>query len=85
MSIDYFDVEELLSAMYGITDDQRNGDFDFDELCYEKFDIGFEEFMKVVSTLLPLTPVVESALTGKKCHAFIHNGLAMVKTESAHD
>ncbi|AUU95484.1 TPA: hypothetical protein GL276_13480 [Klebsiella pneumoniae] len=24
MSIDYFDIEELLSAMYGITDEQRN-------------------------------------------------------------
>jgi hypothetical protein len=47
MSIDYFDIEELLSAMYGITDEQRNDGFDFDELLYEKFDIGFEEFSKL--------------------------------------
>ena len=84
MSIDYFEIEELLSAMYDITDDQRNDGFDFDELLYEKFDIGFEEFSKVISVLLPLTPVVESALTGKKYHAFIKDGLALVKQEVNH-
>ncbi|RTP98370.1 hypothetical protein EKN38_21215 [Enterobacter sp. WCHEn045836] len=83
MSINYFDVEELLSAMYDITDEQRNNDFDFDELCYEKFDIGFEEFLKVITALLPLTPVAESALTGKKYHAFIKDGLSFVKQEAA--
>lgn len=80
--MNYFDIEELLSAMYGITDEQRNDDFDFDELCYEKFEIGFEEFMKVIAALLPLTPVVESALTGHKYHAFIKDGLALVKQEA---
>lgn len=83
MSIDYFDIEELLSAMYGITDEQRNEGFDFDELLYEKFEIGFEEFSKVISALLPLTPVAESALTGTKYHAFIKDGLALVKQEAA--
>lgn len=83
MSIDYFDVEELLSAIYGITDEQRNDGFDFDELLYEKFEIGFDEFMKVIGILLPLTPLVESALTGKKYHAFIKDGLALVKQEAA--
>ena len=80
--MNYFDIEELLSAMYGITDEQRNDDFDFDEFCYEKFEIGFEEFMKIISVLLPLTPVVESALTGQKYHAFIKDGLALVKQEA---
>lgn len=80
--MNYFDIEELLSAMYGITDEQRNDDFDFDELCYEKFEIGFEEFMKIISVLLPLTPIVESALTGQKYHAFIKDGLALVKQEA---
>ena len=80
--MNYFDIEELLSAMYGITDEQRNEDFDFDELCYEKFEIGFDEFMKIISVLLPLTPVVESALTGKKYHAFIKDGQALVKQEA---
>lgn len=80
--MNYFDIEELLSAMYGITDEQRNEDFDFDELCYEKFEIGFEEFMKIISVLLPLTPIVESALTGQKYHAFIKDGLALVKQEA---
>jgi len=80
--MNYFDIEELLSAMYGITDEQRDEDFDFDELCYEKFEIGFDEFMKIISVLLPLTPVVESALTGKKYHAFIKDGLALVKQEA---
>jgi len=81
MSIDYFDVEELLSAMYGITDEMRNEHFDFDELCYKEFDIGFEEFMGVVAALLPLTPVVQSALTGQMYHAFMKDGLAFVKQE----
>ncbi|WP_421550118.1 hypothetical protein [Kluyvera intermedia] len=80
--MNYFDIEELLSTMYGITDEQRNEDFDFDELCYEKFEIGFEEFMKIISVLLPLTPVVESALTGRKYHAFTKDGLALVKQEA---
>lgn len=79
--MDYFDIEELLSAMYGITEDQRNDGFDFDDLLYEKFEIGFEEFSKVIKALLPLTPIVESALTGKKYHAFMKEGLALVKQE----
>lgn len=79
--MDYFDIEELLSAMYGITDDQRNDGFDFDDLLYEKFEIGFEEFSKVIKALLPLTPIVESALTGNKYHAFMKEGLALVKQE----
>jgi hypothetical protein len=29
--------------------------------------------------------VVESALTGKKYHAFIKDGLALVKQEAKHD
>lgn len=82
MRIDYFEVEELLSAMYGISDEQRNEDFDFDELCYDKFEIGFEEFIKIVEALLPLTPVVNSAFTGKQYHAFMKDGLAFVKMEA---
>ena len=78
----YLEIEELLSAMYGVTDDQRNDGFDFDELLYEEFEIGFEEFSKIIKALLPLTPMVESAITGKKYHAFIKDGRTLVKQEA---
>lgn len=43
------------------------------------------EISKVISVLLPLTPLVEPALTGKKYHAFIKDGLALIKQEAKHD
>lgn len=77
-----FDIEELLSLMFGVSDAQREDGFDFDDLLYDNFAIGFDEFSAVVAALLPLTPVVASALTGKKYHAFIKDGLALVKMEA---
>ena len=81
-----FDYEELLCSLFGISEDQRDGvDFDIEDLCFDKFDISFGDFVHVASQLLPLTPIVESALSETRYHAFIHNGTAFVKMKAAED
>lgn len=81
-----FDYEELLCSLFGISEDQRDGvDFDIDNLCFDKFNINFGDFVHVASQLLPLTPVVESPLTKNLYHAFIHDDTAFVKMKATED
>lgn len=81
-----FDYEELLCSLFGISDEQRGEtDFDIEDLCFDKFDISFGDFVHVASQLLPLTPIVESPLSKTRYHAFIHNGTAFVKMKAAED
>ncbi|MFT4465018.1 MAG: hypothetical protein ACMX3H_10410 [Sodalis sp. (in: enterobacteria)] len=75
-----FDYEELLFSLFGISEDQREGvDFDIENLCFDKFNINFGDFVHVASQLLPLTPLAESPLTKNLYHAFIHDGTAFLK------
>ncbi|WP_084790292.1 hypothetical protein [Candidatus Sodalis sp. SoCistrobi] len=81
-----FDYEELLCSLFGISDEQREeADFDIEDVCFDKFDISFGDFVHVASQLLPLTPVVESPLSKTRYHAFIHNGTAFVKMKAEED
>ncbi|WP_345995516.1 hypothetical protein [Sodalis praecaptivus] len=81
-----FDYEELLCSLFGISEDQREEpDFDIEDVCFDKFDISFGDFVHIASQLLPLTPVVESPLSKTRYHAFIHNGTAFVKMKASED
>ena len=82
MKQDYFSYEELLMGIFNISDELYETT-DFDELTMEHFEISFEQFANVVDVLLPLTAVVHSPLSGKNYHAFLKNGIALIKTEAS--
>ncbi|EOY5692359.1 hypothetical protein ACP7OL_004611 [Salmonella enterica subsp. enterica] len=78
-----FEYEELLCAMFLITDEQREKDgFDIDDLCCEKLGVSFEDFVRVGSALLPLTIPSKSPITSTWYHAFMVDGIAYVKQEA---
>lgn len=75
-----FEFEELLCAMFQISDEMREDDgFDIDDLCLDKLGINFEDFVRVGNALLPLTPIAKSPVTSNLYHAFLVDGIAHVK------
>lgn len=86
--MDYYDLQMLAGAVLNLTEDQideiiDNGE-DFDTPLLEKFSVDFEQFIEVTLALLPLTPVIRSAITKDFYHAFVNqleNGdsIAIVK------
>ncbi|EDT2962896.1 hypothetical protein EL09_22835 [Salmonella enterica subsp. enterica] len=77
------DFEELLCAMYLITDEERNSaDYDVDVLCQEKLSVSFDDFVRVGQALLPLTVPSESPITSNWYHTFMVDGIAYVKKRS---
>jgi len=85
MSIDW-DIEELACLACGKTEAEteeiiNNGEVD--ELLADKYSIDFETYSKIVQDLLPFTPVVQTALTETKFHAFVHNNNTVVRKEAA--
>ncbi|ECG7135622.1 hypothetical protein E6W93_22525 [Salmonella enterica subsp. enterica serovar Uppsala] len=75
-----FEFEELLCAMFLITDEQREeDDFNIDDLCLERLGVSFEDFVSVGSALLPLTVPAQSPITETWYHAFMVDGIAYVK------
>lgn len=75
-----WDLQELAALACGLSEqqweDMQNEDreSDLDDLIYEKFDTGFDEFSKIAEALLMLTPQVKSVITGEEVHAFVCNG-----------
>lgn len=81
--INEFAYEDLLCPLFDIRDEQRDQpDFDIEDICFDKFDISFGDFVRVASQLLPLTPIAESDLSKNRYHAFIHDGIAFVKMKA---
>lgn len=80
--MDYLETLELAALVCGV--DSWADDFDeseIDQLLYDKFEISFENFEKVASELIKLTPAVETALGGNKYRGFVHDGAFVVKEE----
>lgn len=73
--MNYFDLQQLAGAALGMNEVQTDaiidGNEDFDTPLTEKFGIDFEQFSEVAQALLPLTPTVQSPLTGTIIHAFV--------------
>ncbi|EGG0282950.1 hypothetical protein ACWAOL_004510 [Vibrio parahaemolyticus] len=89
--MDYFDTQLLAGAALGLTEEQTddiiNDDEDFDSPLLEKFGVDLEQFGAIAEALLPLTPTVQSPLTGTVSHAFVRqlgggNCLAIVKMDA---
>ena len=86
----YWEIQELLCFASGMNEKQSedfcNDDGDYDQLVYDKFEVGFDEFTKIAEALLLLTPIVESPLSGDKHHCFadIANQRVIIKSEPIH-
>ena len=68
--------DELACKICGKTEDEINDIINndkVDDMLMERYDdqIDSNLFYRIVEDLLPLTPIVETALTGDKYHAFI--------------
>ena len=64
------DCLDLLYSLLGLSDEV---DFsEAEELLYERYGIsGYDEFEKLVNDLIEYTPIVRTAITNTKVHAFI--------------
>jgi len=75
MKIKGIDLEMLIGAAIGWTEEQTedfiNDDGDWDVVVYEHFNVEVEEFEKIASALIKLTPILKSPLTESEHHAFV--------------
>lgn len=82
--MDSLELEELAKAVLCISDeDWEDYNVDLNEQMYDMF--GFEDgligFEKIVDKLIEFTPIVETALTHTKYHAFVKDNLILARKE----
>ncbi len=73
------DVEELARALLNLSEDADSSEIET-AIC-EKFDASFEQFHQIVEALVPLTPVVRTALKGTLVRGFIKDDCFIIKAE----
>lgn len=88
--MEYYEVEELALAVINL-DREENEKLKLDEIdsnrlseiMYEQFGLedGMVGFEKIVSKLIQFTPIIETALTKTKYHAFIKDNLILCREE----
>ncbi len=82
----HWEYEELAALLISGGDSDKADEIinneDVDSVLYEKFGFDFDQFMAVADELIKFTPLVESPMTGKVFHAFVCNGVAVVKEEA---
>lgn len=79
--LDYWDVEELAATILGIENEDYADSDTLDDSLYEKCGVTFEQFETVVNLLIDYTPIIATALTEVKFHAFVKDGFCIVKKE----
>lgn len=85
--MDYYDAQELACAILGMDYDEivnEGRENEIEDVLYEKFEIGMEQFCDIVKALLPFTPTVKAGLSGYMYHAFVNEkeGLMIVKQKA---
>ena len=64
--------DDCIDLLYSLLDLSEEIDFsNAEELLYKKYGIDFDEFETLIEDLLDYTPIVETAITNTKVHAFI--------------
>ncbi len=74
MNIDW-EIEELAGYAMGKTESEVEkmlNDSNIDDELFEKYEIDFEIYSKIVRDLIPLTPVVKAGISGKLYNAFVY-------------
>jgi hypothetical protein len=79
MKIDFHDIEDLGRLICGINEDDDSTDVD--EALYEKFEISFDSFAKLIEKLIDYTPRAESTLSNKVFTGFVNGNHFVVKKE----
>lgn len=74
-----WDYEDLARHLCGISEDDETADLD--DAIFEKFDVDFEQFCKIVGALMPLAAVGQSPLTGKTYQGFANGNCWLAKRE----
>lgn len=81
-----WDLQELAAFACGLSEkqweDMQNEyrESELDDLIDKKFHTGFDEFVKIAEALLMFTPQVQTAVTGKPCHAFVVDSRCILKS-----
>lgn len=64
--------DDCIDLLYSLLDLSEETDFsNAEELLYEKYGIDFDKFETLIEDLLDYTPIVRTAITNTKVHAFI--------------
>ena len=74
MTLSNFELQELACAMMKFSEEETEDAFNNDEidyLFYEKYKFDLSYMYDVISDLIRLTPIIESAITKEKFYAFI--------------
>ena len=74
--IDGFDIEELIRGIGGLNDDA-----DIYDYLYDKFNVDFDDFHKIVECLMRHIVVGESPLTKKIYKGFGKDNMFFIKQE----
>jgi hypothetical protein len=77
MTIHYWEVEELAEAICGLPEGTDSDTTE--QMLYDKFEISFESFGKLIEALAPMTPAAVSPLTGDAFSGFARGGAFIVK------
>ncbi len=77
MTIHYWEVEELAEAICGLSEGTDSDTTE--QVLYDKFEISFESFEKLIKALAPMTPPAVSPLTGEAFSGFVRGGAFIVK------
>jgi len=73
MSLDW-DIEELAGYAMGKTEsevEQMINDSTIEDDLFERYEVDFEIYAKIVRDLIPLTPVVKAGISGDLYNVFI--------------
>ncbi len=73
-SIDFYDLEELVCVLCSVQESEEDPYPDLDAYIFDRYGVGLDEFTAIANDLIRLTPVVKTALTETKIHAFVKNG-----------
>ena len=71
-----WDIEELAHRAMGKTEDEAEEEInngDIDQAIFDKYEISFEQYCKVVKDLLPFTVPITAAISKTKFYAFVDN------------
>lgn len=61
IKLKHYDVEELAAHILGLGEDYEYDTIE--ELLFEKYEVSFESFHKIIETLIPLCEVAKSPIT----------------------
>lgn len=77
-----YDIEELAKYICGLSDDDET---EVDDCLYDKFEIDFDGFQRIVKSLLPLCAMGKSPLSGIAYQGFAKGNCFLVKQEIKED